>query len=313
MSPDPPLLIDCTDSRDILHQVSDSLCLSLSDRDEPSHESRNASTSRQGTTGSCMLRIATREHAVQIEPSIHGTFSRNVAGGVTLHRSIPTSTREKADNDKGKQKNRREGTQPAMHPKPLSLCLCLCQTNLHMSRNASTSKQSCQRSICQQQRRLSSRSLPVPGLQHSQKTCLFEQQSSLSPAGSAIVRQHAGGTENSPPRCLQITQQLGALAAQSSISLEDQRSHGRTITLRFLRLPSKCSHSWFRRTFVATFCVRASYADVHPELLQDAREPGDHVERWRTASRVPPRFFPSPSRGAQGHGAPRPRNPLLAQ
>ena len=26
------------------------------------------------------------------------------------------------------------------------------------------------------------------------------------------------------------------------------------------------------------FCVRASHADVYPELVQDAREPGDHIQ-----------------------------------
>ena len=44
--------------------------------------------------------------------------------------------------------------------------------------------------------------------------------------------------------------------------LEDQRSY---------------SH-WFRRSYIVTFCVRASHADVYPELLQDAREQGDHVQ-----------------------------------
>ena len=113
--------------------------------------------------------------------------------------------------------------------------------------------------------------------------------------------------------CLQITQQFGALAAQSSISLEDQRSHGHSIALRFLRFPSNCSHSWFRRTFVVTFCVRAPHADVYPELLQDAREPRDHHLRWRTASWVLLRCCFSPNRRAQGRGVPCPRSPLLAQ
>ena len=80
-------------------------------------------------------------------------------------------------------------------------------------------------------------------------------------------------------RCHQVTQQLGAFAAQSSTSLEDQRSHGRTKTLRFLRFSSICSHSWFRRTFVVTFCMRASRADVYPEFLQDTREPSQIAHR----------------------------------
>ena len=56
-----------------------------------------------------------------------------------------------------------------------------------------------------------------------------------------------------------------------------QRLHGSTMTFRLLRFPSNCSHSWIPRTFVVTFCMRASQADVYPELLQDTREPGDHT------------------------------------
>ena len=45
------------------------------------------------------------------------------------------------------------------------------------------------------------------------------------------------------------------------------------MALRLLRFPRNCSHTWFQRTFVVTFCVRASHADVYPELLQDAQGP----------------------------------------
>ena len=79
-------------------------------------------------------------------------------------------------------------------------------------------------------------------------------------------------------RCHQISQQLGSFAAQSFMSLKDQRSHGRTLSLRFLRFSNYCCHPWFRRTFVVTFCVRATHADVYPELLQDARDTGDHIQ-----------------------------------
>ena len=108
-------------------------------------------------------------------------------------------------------------------------------------------------------------------------------------------------------RCHQITQQLGALAAQSSISLEDQQSHGSTITIRLLRFPSNCSHPWFRRTIVGTARCRLSRVA--------AGRPGNRRprQRWRTASRVQLRCSFAPSRRAQGHGAPCPRSPLLAQ
>ena len=159
----------------------------------------------------------------------------------------------------------------------LCLCVCLCQTNLHM--------------------RVARQTPP-----NRQKLCTF--YSAISRRGSAagrsatlepsarrfvsacevrITRSQQGSPSSDSMRdalsiCChgshQITQQFGALAAQSSISLEDQRSHGHSMALRFLRFPSNCSHSWFRRAFVVTFCMRTSPADVYPELLQDTREPG---------------------------------------
>ena len=123
--------------------------------------------------------------------------------------------------------------------------------------------------LCQQQKRLSSRLLCSSGIQRSQVcACLCSQQHSSLRAALSICRRNRH----------QITKQLGAFPAQSSMSREDQRSHGRAISLRFLRFTSNCSHSWFRRTFIVTFCVRTSHADVHPELLQDAPEPGDHIK-----------------------------------
>ena len=108
--------------------------------------------------------------------------------------------------------------------------------------------------------------------------CLLVQSAAPFPAGFSIVRQHAGCTVHLPPPSSPNHEQLGAFAAQSSISLEHQRSHDHSTALRFLRFPSNCSHPWFRRTFVVTFCMRASHADVYPELLQDNREPRDHVQ-----------------------------------
>ena len=88
-------------------------------------------------------------------------------------------------------------------------------------------------SLLCQQRRLSSRSLHNSGSQRSQVcVCLCSQQNpfQLSPPSSDSMRAALSVCRR---RCHQITQQLGALAAQSSMSFEDQRSHGRTITLRF--------------------------------------------------------------------------------
>ena len=93
--------------------------------------------------------------------------------------------------------------------------------------------------LCQQQRRLSSRSLHNSGSQRSQVcVCLCSQQNpfELSPPSSDSMRAALSVCRR---RCHQITQQLGALAAQSSMSFEDQRSHGRTITLRFSPHPQQ--------------------------------------------------------------------------
>ena len=93
--------------------------------------------------------------------------------------------------------------------------------------------------LCQQQRRLSSRSLHNSGSQRSKVCmCLLVQSAEPVPVESSIVRQHAGCTVRLPPPLHQITQQLGALAAQSSMSFEDQRSHGRTIASFFSASPA---------------------------------------------------------------------------
>ena len=105
--------------------------------------------------------------------------------------------------------------------------------------------------------------------------CLLVQSAALAPAGSPSSDSMRAALSICRRCCHQITQQLGAFAAQSSISLEYQRSHGRTITLPFLRFSNNCNHPLVRRTFIVTFCM---HADVYPGLLQDAREPGDHVQ-----------------------------------
>ena len=91
--------------------------------------------------------------------------------------------------------------------------------------------------------------------------CLLVQSAALAPAGFSSVRQREGCTVHSPPPWSPNHAATWCPRRQSSISLEDQHSHGHSITLRFLRFPSICSHSW-RRTFVETFCMRTSHADV---------------------------------------------------
>ena len=125
--------------------------------------------------------------------------------------------------------------------------------------------------------------------------CLLVQSAEPVPVGSSIFRQHAGCTVRSPPPL-----PPNHTATWCPCRPVFHKSHGRTITFRLLRFPSNCSHG----TFVVTFCMRASHADVHPELLLDSQEPGE----W-----VPLRCCFSPSRRAQGHGAPCPRSPVLAQ
>ena len=120
----------------------------------------------------------------------------------------------------------------------------------------------------------SGRSLCNSGTQRSQVCACLRSQKHSFQLGSPSSDSMRAALSMSRRRSHQIAQQLGALDAQSSISLEDQRSHGRSKALRFLRIPSSCSHSC---TFVVTFCMRASHADVYPKLLQDTREPGDHI------------------------------------
>ena len=120
--------------------------------------------------------------------------------------------------------------------------------------------------FCQQQRKPSTRSLCNSGAQRSQvSVCLCSQQHpfQLGPPSSDNMRAALSICRR---RCHQFTQQLGAFAPQSSKSLANKRSHGRTIALRLLRFPSNRNHPWFRRTFVVTFCMQVSHADVYPEL-----------------------------------------------
>ena len=149
------------------------------------------------------------------------------------------------------RQHRRDGTQLAMH--------CLCHTNLHMS---------------------VAMGAPPNRKMHSQLSQLqgcsaAGRSAALGPSALKYVSACAVSNTRSSwavrRGCHQITQQLGFFAAQSSISLKDQRSHGRAVSLRFLRFTSYRCRPWFRRTFVVTFCVRALHADVFPELSQDAR------------------------------------------
>ena len=123
----------------------------------------------------------------------------------------------------------------------VSLSLCLCQTNLHMrdAMRAPPARQKQKRALlCKRQRRLSSMSFCNLGTQRSQVcVCLRTQQHSLqlsSPSPNSMRAAPSIGRH----RHHQFTQQLGAFIAQSSISLEDQRPHGGSITFRFSDSPA---------------------------------------------------------------------------
>ena len=127
--------------------------------------------------------------------------------------------------------------------------------------------------LCLQHKKLSSKSLCNSGPPRPQvRVCFNRQQHSLQlrpPSSSSVWA--------APPPSSPSLAATWCPPVHSSASHEDQRSHRHTIALRH-RFTSNRSHSWFRRTFVVTYCMRASHADVHPELLQDTREPGDHVQ-----------------------------------
>ena len=158
-----------------------------------------------------------------------------------------------------------------------SLCLCLCQTNLHMrvARQTPPNRKNDAHSTSAITKGGSaagrSAALDPSALKHVSACAVSSTRSPLGPPSSDSVWAALSVRRR---RCLPVAQQLGSFTAQPSTSHENKRSHGRTMALR-LRFTSFCSRPWFRRTFVVTFCVRTSHADVCPELLQDAWEPGD--------------------------------------
>ena len=92
------------------------------------------------TAASCTPRTATLEPAVQTVLAIPGTSSRNVAVDVTPLRTFRTSKKGVENNCSGteateRRQHRGDGTQLAMHPKPLSLSLSLSDRPSHESRN----------------------------------------------------------------------------------------------------------------------------------------------------------------------------------
>ena len=126
-----------------------------------------------------------------------------------------------------------QSTEPATGVVP---SLSLSDEPSHDSRNGSTSQptKTTHTLLCQQQRRLNSRSLCDSGTQRLQVcVCLCSQQHSfqLGPPSSNRMRAALPIRRR---RCHQITQQLGSFAAQSSINLKGQRSLFRTVSLRFL-------------------------------------------------------------------------------
>ena len=96
--------------------------------------------------------------------------------------------------------------------------------------------------------------------------CLLVRSAALAPAGSSIVQQHAGCTVRLPPPL--PPNHAATWCPHRPVFHKVSKTSDRTAVpwaLRLLRFPSNCSHTWFQRTFVVTFCVRASHADVYPE------------------------------------------------
>ena len=114
-----------------------------------------------------------------------------------------------------------------------NLCLCLCLCHMCVAMQAPRNKQNCTRSTlpaAEQAQQHVALQLWIPALPC---VCLLVQSAALSPPSSDSVWAALSVCRR---RCHQITQQLGAFTAQSSISLEDQRSHGRS-TASFSPLP----------------------------------------------------------------------------
>ena len=150
-------------------------------------------------------------------------------------------------------------------------------TNLHMKvAMQAPPNRTVHAPLCQQQAQAAGRSATLdPSARKC--VCLLAQSATLVPAASSIFRQHVGCTVRLPSPL--PPSPAATWCPRRPVFHKSQRPTiaRRTIALRFLSFTRNCSHSWFRRTFVATFCMRASHADVYPELLQDAREPGDHI------------------------------------
>ena len=136
----------------------------------------------------------------------------------------------------------------------LCLCLCLCQTNLHMR---------------------------VARWAPRDEQTLYTLNSACSIGGSAAGRSATPGPQRSSswvlrrPTAAVVTKSRSDLV--SCVRLKDQRSNSRTKPHRILHLSRARRDPWFRRTFAVSFCMRASHADVCPELLQNPRKPGDHI------------------------------------
>ena len=99
----------------------------------------------------------------------------------------------------------------------------------------------------------------------------------------------------------QVSQSLGALISKPAVRFKDQRPHSSDISLRPLELARSRSDPWLQRTDSATFCMRATHGDVHPELLRDIQ--GTRRQRPR-----PHQVAASPSDAAHRLAFPGPRN-----
>ena len=145
---------------------------------------------------SCTTRTATLESAVQTELAICGTSSRNVTADVTSLRTIRTSKKEWKQMQQNKSNT--EGMARSQQCTQNPLCLSLSDEPSHESHGKHLQTNRTVHSLlCQQQ--------------HSFQ---LGSPSSDSMRGALSVRSR---------RCHQVAQQLGALAAKSSVRVKDQR------------------------------------------------------------------------------------------
>ena len=130
--------------------------------------------------------------------AIPGTFSRGVAADVTLHRSIRTSKRLCVSLSVCLYVSVSVCVSLSVFVS-VSVSLSLSDEPSHESRNASTSKQNCTNSTLPAAEEAQHQVAPQLWIPALSSMCLLVQSAVLVPAGSSMVRQHAGCTVRLPP------------------------------------------------------------------------------------------------------------------